>query len=96
MCAHIYKDTKACEHNISVLNSVVRDGNLELMSIPGMVPQVCLAAVMAQVGAWVPAESMQLSLVDALFVRSGARDAIMSGQVSHHLLCLLQCAARPT
>ena len=48
------------------------------VELPG---QVCLAAVMAQVGAWVPAESMELTPVDALFVRSGARDAIMSGQV---------------
>ena len=43
--------------------------------------QVCLAAVMAQVGAWVPAQSLELTPADALFVRSGARDAIMSGQV---------------
>ncbi|KAK9807187.1 hypothetical protein WJX73_005617 [Symbiochloris irregularis] len=42
--------------------------------------QVCLAVVMAQAGAWVPAESLQLTPTDALFVRSGARDAIMSGQ----------------
>lgn len=43
--------------------------------------QVCLAAIMAQVGAWVPAASLTLTPADALFVRSGARDAIMSGQV---------------
>ena len=42
--------------------------------------QVCLAALLAQVGAWVPAESLTLSPVDAIFVRMGARDAIMSGQ----------------
>lgn len=35
--------------------------------------QVCLAAVMAQVGAWVPAESLTLSPVDAAFVRMGAK-----------------------
>lgn len=35
---------------------------------------------MAQVGAWVPATSLTLSPVDAVFVRMGARDAIMSGQ----------------
>lgn len=44
--------------------------------------QVCLAALMAQVGAWVPAESLEMTPVDAIFVRMGARDAIMSGQVS--------------
>ena len=43
--------------------------------------QACLAALLAQVGAWVPAESLALTPVDAIFVRMGARDAIMSGQV---------------
>ena len=43
--------------------------------------QVCLAALIAQVGGCVPAASLQMSPVDAIFVRSGARDAIMSGQV---------------
>ncbi|KAG2440549.1 hypothetical protein HYH02_010133 [Chlamydomonas schloesseri] len=42
--------------------------------------QTCLAAILAQVGAWVPAESLTLSPVDALFVRIGARDSIMTGQ----------------
>ncbi|KXZ50845.1 hypothetical protein GPECTOR_15g531 [Gonium pectorale] len=42
--------------------------------------QVCLATVLAQVGACVPAESLTLSPVDALFVRMGARDSIMTGQ----------------
>lgn len=43
--------------------------------------QVCLAALLAQVGAWVPAESLEMTPVDAIFVRMGARDAIMTGQV---------------
>ena len=42
--------------------------------------QVCLAALMAQVGAWVPADSLEMTPVDAIFVRMGARDAIMTGQ----------------
>ena len=46
-----------------------------------MLRQVCLAALLAQAGAWVPAESLELTPVDAIFVRMGARDAIMSGQV---------------
>lgn len=33
--------------------------------------QTCLAALLAHVGAWVPAESLRLSPVDALFVRMG-------------------------
>lgn len=43
-------------------------------------PQVCLAAVMAQMGAWVPAHSLTLTPVDAVFVRMGAKDDVMSGQ----------------
>jgi DNA mismatch repair protein MSH6 len=42
--------------------------------------QVCLAALMAQVGSWVPADSLEMTPVDAIFVRMGARDAIMTGQ----------------
>jgi DNA mismatch repair protein MSH6 len=42
--------------------------------------QVCLAAVAAQVGAWVPAQSLELTPTDAVFVRMGARDRIMLGQ----------------
>ncbi|KAF6259292.1 muts domain V-domain-containing protein [Scenedesmus sp. NREL 46B-D3] len=42
--------------------------------------QVCLAAVLAQVGAMVPAQSLQLTPMDGCFVRMGARDAILSGQ----------------
>ena len=40
-----------------------------------MLRQVCLAALLAQAGAWVPAESLELTPVDAIFVRMGARDA---------------------
>ncbi|URE02376.1 DNA mismatch repair protein [Musa troglodytarum] len=42
--------------------------------------QVCLAVVLAQVGADVPSESFELSPVDRIFVRMGARDNIMSEQ----------------
>lgn len=42
--------------------------------------QVCLATVAAQIGAWIPAEEMRLSPVDAIFVRMGAKDHIMLGQ----------------
>ena len=45
--------------------------------------QTCLAVLMAQIGAWVPARSFELSPVDAIFVRMGARDSVMSGQVRH-------------
>jgi DNA mismatch repair protein MSH6 len=42
--------------------------------------QVCLATVLAQAGAWVPAESFSLVPVDRLFVRMGARDNILAGE----------------
>ena len=42
--------------------------------------QVCLAALAAHVGAWVPASSFALTTVDAIFVRMGARDALLAGQ----------------
>ncbi|KAK8540982.1 hypothetical protein V6N13_061030 [Hibiscus sabdariffa] len=42
--------------------------------------QVCLATILAQVGADVPAEHFELSPVDRIFVRMGAKDHIMAGQ----------------
>ncbi|GMH33654.1 hypothetical protein BSKO_01488 [Bryopsis sp. KO-2023] len=45
-----------------------------------LIRQVCLATVLAQVGAFVPAESLRLSPIDAIFVRMGARDDILSSQ----------------
>ena len=54
-----------------------------------MLRQVCLAALLAQAGAWVPAESLELTPVDAIFVRMGARDAIMSGQVPPCMLAVM-------
>jgi len=42
--------------------------------------QVCLTVLLAQVGAWVPAESVELTPADAVFVRMGARDNIAAGQ----------------
>ena len=42
--------------------------------------QACLAAVLAQVGACVPAESFRLSPADAIYVRMGAKDCLAAGQ----------------
>lgn len=42
--------------------------------------QVCISIILAQIGADVPAESFELSPVDRIFVRMGARDHIVSGQ----------------
>ncbi|KAH9551678.1 hypothetical protein CY35_09G025900 [Sphagnum magellanicum] len=53
--------------------------------------QVCLAVILAQVGSDVPAERLELSPVDQMFVRMGARDQIMAGQ-STFLVELLETA----
>jgi DNA mismatch repair ATPase MutS len=37
----------------------------------------------------VPAKSLELTPADAIFVRMGARDSIVSGQVSSQLLAIL-------
>ena len=42
--------------------------------------QICVVTLMAQVGAWVPADEVVLSPADAIFVRMGAKDHIMMGQ----------------
>ena len=42
--------------------------------------QTCMAVVMAQIGCYVPAESMKCTLVDRIFTRVGANDRIMAGE----------------
>ncbi|XP_072995622.1 DNA mismatch repair protein MSH6 [Typha latifolia] len=54
--------------------------------------QVCMAVILAQIGADVPAESFELFPVDRIFVRMGARDHIMAGQ-STFLVELTETAA---
>ncbi|KAL7586811.1 hypothetical protein Lser_V15G41433 [Lactuca serriola] len=54
--------------------------------------QVCLALILAQVGADVPAESFKMSPVDRIFVRMGAKDHIMAGH-STFLTELLETAS---
>ena len=46
---------------------------------------MCLATLLAQVGAWVPAEALALSPADAIFVRMGAKDHIMAGQSTFYV-----------
>nr|XP_016507671.1 PREDICTED: DNA mismatch repair protein MSH6-like [Nicotiana tabacum] len=54
--------------------------------------QVCMAVILAQIGADVPASSFDLSPVDRIFVRMGAKDHIMAGQ-STFLTELLETAS---
>lgn len=42
--------------------------------------QVALIVLLAQIGAWVPAESAEIGLADRIFTRIGAQDDIATGQ----------------
>ena len=42
--------------------------------------QVCVATILAQIGALVPAKSLRLSLVDRIFTRMGAKDDLFLGK----------------
>ncbi|RYG49497.1 DNA mismatch repair protein MutS, partial [archaeon] len=42
--------------------------------------QVCIAVILAQLGCYVPAESLELTPVDRIFTRVGASDRILAGQ----------------
>lgn len=53
--------------------------------------QIALLTLLAQIGSFVPAESMEFSPVDKIFVRSGASDAIASG-LSTFMLEMVEAA----
>lgn len=42
--------------------------------------QTCLAIILAQIGCFVPAESLQFTPVDRIFTRIGASDRILEGK----------------
>ena len=48
---------------------------------------VCLAALLAQCGCWVPCRSGRLHLVDTIFTRLGASDNIMAGESTFMVEC---------
>ncbi len=63
-----------------------RDARVLVITGPNMagkstyIRQVGLLALLAQIGAFVPAKSMRLGIVDRLFARVGSSDEIMRGQ----------------
>ena len=60
--------------------------NIQLITGPNMggkstlLRQTCLAAIMAQIGCFVPAEHCRLTLVDRVFTRIGASDRILENK----------------
>ncbi len=71
-----------------VPNDITLDNiNQQLLLITGpnmagksvLIRQVALIVLMAQIGCFVPAEQAYISIVDRIFVRSGASDVITSG-----------------
>lgn len=76
------------EDNAFVPNDVILDkkeNQLLLITGPNMagksvfIRQVAIVSLMAQIGCFVPASSAKLSIVDKIFVRSGASDVITEG-----------------
>lgn len=72
-----------------VANDVTMDAaNAQLLVITGpnmsgkstYLRQVALIVLLAQIGAWVPADEAEIGLVDRIFTRIGAQDDIATGQ----------------
>ena len=70
--------------NDTLLNN--NDDRLLIITGPNMagkstyMRQVAIIAIMAQMGSFVPAESANISIIDAVFTRVGASDDLASGQ----------------
>ena len=54
--------------------------------------QICIVAIMAQIGCYVPASQCEMTVVDRIFTRIGANDYIIGGQ-STFMVELLETAA---
>lgn len=72
--------------NDTVLGTEENKARFVIVSGPNMggkstlLRQTCACVIMAQLGCYVPAESVRLSPIDRIFTRVGANDRIMQGQ----------------
>ncbi|OQR69623.1 DNA mismatch repair protein Msh6-like [Tropilaelaps mercedesae] len=82
----VYEEGRCNGSSVSLLTGPNMGGKSTLMR------QVGLLAVLAQLGAWVPADEMEFSLVDRIFTRLGASDHITLGE-STFLVELLETSA---
>lgn len=55
--------------------------NMQILSDLTLCFQCGLVVILAQLGCYVPAESLRLTPVDRVFTRLGASDRIMSGKL---------------
>ena len=68
-----------------------QDQTLLLVTGPNMggkstlLRQTCMAVILAQIGCYVPAESMTLTPVDRIFTRIGASDRILEGKSTFYV-----------
>lgn len=84
---HPVVETLLPDNKQFVPNDVVLDDSHELLLITGpnmagksvFIRQVALLVLLAQMGSFIPAEDAEISIVDQIFVRSGASDVITSG-----------------
>ncbi|GMM54085.1 mismatch repair protein [Maudiozyma humilis] len=88
------------------VNMAQNDGKINIITGPNMggkssyIRQVALLIIMAQVGSYVPASSMKLTLFDRILTRIGAQDSILDGmstfrmEMEDVLRCLTQSTSR--
>ena len=68
-----------------------QDQTLLLVTGPNMggkstlLRQTCMSVILAQIGCYVPAESMALTPVDRIFTRIGASDRILEGKSTFYV-----------
>lgn len=71
-----------------VKNDITIDGENNMIIITGpnmggkstLLRQVCICAILAQVGCYVPAEYYQANIIDRIFTRIGAKDELLKGK----------------